>query len=144
MRSPMPKAQRGTPGGDKEYRDAVRNSRSPPHASTFNINMPERVNHPPNAPRNRDTSPKTNESWCAWCTEHGLAHNHSTAHCSMLKNANPNDQWKNKHQPTQAPADNLALNVSLAFRDTRYSHTRLAERAPYYSAIPNLDIQSKD
>ena len=100
MRNPMPKAQRGTPGGDKEYRDATRSSRSPPHASTFNINMPERVNHSPSAPRSRDTSPKTNELWCAWCTEHGLAHNHSTAHCSMLKNANANDQWTviNKHK----------------------------------------------
>ena len=98
MRSPMPKAQRGTPGGDKEYRDATRSSRSPPHASTFNINMPEEVYHPPNAPRNRDTSPTTKESWCAWCTENGRTHNHSTATCSMLKNANANDQWKVIHK----------------------------------------------
>ena len=50
----------------------------------------------------------------------------------------------NKLLPTQVLADNLALNVSLAFRDTRYSHTRLAERVPYYSATPNLNTQSKD
>ena len=51
---------------------------------------------------------------------------------------------QNNLQPTQAPADGLALNVSLAFRDTRYSHIRLAARAPYYSAIPNLNTPSKD
>ena len=45
---------------------------------------------------------------------------------------------------TWAPADNLALNVSLAFRDTRYSHIRLAARAPYYSATANLVNLSKD
>merc|ERR1712240_431678 len=50
----------------------------------------------------------------------------------------------NKLQPTQAPADNLALNVSLAFRDTRYSQTRLAARAPLYSAILTLVASSKD
>ena len=36
----------------------------------------------------------------------------------------------NNRQPTQTLADNLALNVSPAFRDTRYSRNRLAERAP--------------
>ena len=50
----------------------------------------------------------------------------------------------NKPQLTQALADNLALNVSLAFRDTRYSQTRLAARAPLYSAILNLVSPSKD
>ena len=50
----------------------------------------------------------------------------------------------NKLQLTQALADNLALNVSLAFRDTRYSHIRLAAHPPYYLAIPNLNIQSMD
>ena len=98
MRSPMPKAQRGTPGGDKEYRDATRNSRSPPHASTFNIKMLEETYHPPSAPRRRDTSPKTNELWCAWCTENGRAHRHSTANCAMLQDANAKDQWKVIHK----------------------------------------------
>ena len=100
MRSSMPKVQQRTPGGDKEYRDATRSKRSPLHTTTFNNNMPEEVYHLPHAPRNRDTSPTTNESWCAWCTENGRTHNHSTANCSMLKNANANDQWKviNKHK----------------------------------------------
>ena len=98
MQSSTPKARRGTPGGDKEYRDATRNSRNPPHASTFNIKMPEETYHPPSAPRRRDTSPKTNELWCAWCTENGRAHRHSTASCAMLQDANANDQWKVIHK----------------------------------------------
>ena len=94
MRSPLPKAPRSTPGGGKEYRDAIRSSKSPPHASTFNINMPESAYHSPSTPRSRDTSPKTNKLWCAWCTEHGLAYNHSTANCYKLAIADANDQWR--------------------------------------------------
>ena len=100
MLSPLPKAHTSTPGGDKEYRDATRSTRSPPHASTFNIKMPEETYHPPSAPRSRDISPKSKELWCAWCTENGRTHKHSTANCAMLQNANANDQWKviNKHK----------------------------------------------
>ena len=98
MQSSTPKARRGTPGGDKEYRDATRNSRNPPHASTFNINMPKELHLAPNAPRSRDASPKLKEFWCAWCTENGRAHQHSTANCSMLQNANASDQWKVIHK----------------------------------------------
>ena len=98
MRSPMPKMQQRIPGGDKEYRDATRNNRNPPYAPTFNDNMPEEIHHAPNAPRSRDASPKSEEPWCAWCTENGRTHNHPTANCSMLKNANANDQWKVIHK----------------------------------------------
>ena len=102
MRSPMPKARRGTPGGDREYRDSTRNSRSPPHASTFNTNRPEELHLAPNAPRSREASPKLKKFWCVWCTENGRTHQHSTANsnCSMLQNANASDQWKviNKHK----------------------------------------------
>ena len=34
--NPMPKAKKRTPGGDKEYRDATRGNKNPPHATTFN------------------------------------------------------------------------------------------------------------
>ena len=100
MRSPMPKVQQRIPGGDKEYRDATRNNRNPPYAPTFNNNMPEEIHLAPNAPRSRDASPKSKEFWCAWCTENGRTHQHSTANCSMLQYANANDQWKviNKHK----------------------------------------------
>ena len=71
-----------------------------PPAPTFNNNMPEEIHLAPNAPRSRDASPKSKEPWCAWCTENGRTHNHTTANCSMLRNANANDQWKviNKHK----------------------------------------------
>ena len=90
----MPKAQKSTPGGDKECRDTIRSNRNPLNATSLNANMPKEVQHSPSAPRSREISPKTNELWCAWCTENGRVHNHSTANCAMLKNANSNDQWK--------------------------------------------------
>ena len=89
----MPKTQRSTPGGDKEYRDAMRRRQSPPNTSTFRRDMPSDVSNSPRLSRSRNISPKTNKLWCAWCTENGRAHNHSTADCSMLKNANAQDQW---------------------------------------------------
>ena len=65
MRSPMPKVQQRIPRGDKEYRDAIRSNRNPPYATTLNNNMPEKIHQSPNAPRQRDTLPTTDESWCA-------------------------------------------------------------------------------
>ena len=97
---PMPKAKKRTPGGDKEYRDAIRGNKNPPYATTLNNYMPEELHHALNAPRSRDASPKSKDLWCAWCTENGRTHQHSTANCAMLQNANVNDQWKviNKHK----------------------------------------------
>ena len=51
MRSPIPKVQQRTPGGDKEYRDATRNNRNPPYAPTFNNNMPEEIHLAPKCPK---------------------------------------------------------------------------------------------
>ena len=93
--------QKSIPGGDKEYRDVVRGERrSSPNTSTLNRRSPATNYNPPNAPRSYETSSKQHDRWCAWCTENGRAHNHSTADCSMLKNANAQDQWTviNKHK----------------------------------------------
>ena len=97
---PTSMAQRSIPGGDKEFRDTIRRRQSPPNAPTFRRDMPTNVSNSPRLSRNRDISPKTNDPWCAWCTENGRSHNHSTANCSMLKNANAQDQWTviNKHR----------------------------------------------
>ena len=78
--------------------------------------MPEEVYYSPSAPRSRDISPKTNELWCAWCTENGRVHKHSTANCVMLKNAIANDQWKviNKHKVCDiAVSKAITGNISL-------------------------------
>ena len=45
------------------------------------------------------------------------------------------------HHPT--PNDNQALNAPQAFRDIRYSHSRLAVRALSFFIITNLADQSK-
>ena len=42
----------------------------------------------------RENSPNTIQSMCAWCTENGMPHQHTTSHCHMLKKANAIDQWK--------------------------------------------------
>ena len=60
-----PKAQKSTPGGDKQYLDTTRRRQSPPNTSTFQRNMPTNVSDSPRLSRNRDISPKTNNSWCA-------------------------------------------------------------------------------
>ena len=110
MQSPLPKAQRSTPGGDREYRDATRKKRNSHPTTASNTNMTEKVYHPSRASGSREISPERSMSgliiahpideWCAWCTENGRPHKHSTANCAMLKNANANDQWKviNKHK----------------------------------------------
>ena len=98
MQSPLPKAHKSSPGGDKEYRDATRRNKNPPDDTTLNANTPTGAYY---ATRSSDSSPEPNALWCAWCTENGQPHNHSTANCSMLKlNATANDQWKviNKHR----------------------------------------------
>ena len=87
--SPMPKAQRSTPGGDKEYRDITRRKPYPPDVFTFNANTPKEAYH---APRRTDDP---DASWCAWCTEQGATYNHTTANCIGLRlAATANDQWK--------------------------------------------------
>ena len=60
--SPMPKAQRSTPGGDKEYRDVTRRNRHPPDVFTFNAKTPIEAYH---APRCSDASLEPDALWCA-------------------------------------------------------------------------------
>ena len=43
MQSPLLKAQRSTPGGDREYRDATRKKRNSHPTTASNTNMPEKV-----------------------------------------------------------------------------------------------------
>ena len=50
----------------------------------------------------------------------------------------------NKLLLIQMSVDNLALNVSPAFRETRCSHSRSAERALLALATQNQVVQSKD
>ena len=95
-----PKPKRSTPQGDKEYHDTIRRrpifSKTPmaPRGQSNNSS-----NSPRLQARSRNTSPTNNAPWCAWCTENGAPHRHSTPDCSMLRNANAEDQWKvlNKH-----------------------------------------------
>ena len=89
--------QKSIPGGDKEYRDTLRRRRGPPNSPTLERNMHTGDSI---ATRSHNNSPKVSERWCAWCSENGQAHNHSTPTCYMLKNANAEDQWKvvNKHR----------------------------------------------
>ena len=44
--------------------------------------------------RNRNTTATIAETTCAWCTENGQNHNHVTAQCSFLQQANVQDQWR--------------------------------------------------
>ena len=93
--------QKINPGGDKEYRDYLRSSRS---------NSPQAKN----LPKSRDISPQINNQpncnpintnlpkyprggdmvmKCGWCFHHNTPHNHTTAECSFLQNANVADRW---------------------------------------------------
>ena len=100
----MPQAKKRIPGGDKEYRDATRGNKNPPHATIFNndttpnANMPKKVYDWPRAPRSLGLLPWSDELWCAWCTENGHDHAHSTADCLGLQDANAKDQWKIIHE----------------------------------------------
>merc|ERR1712240_89824 len=49
MRSPMQKAGRGTPGGDREYRDATRKKRNSHPTTASNTNITEKVYQPSRA-----------------------------------------------------------------------------------------------
>ena len=51
IRSPMLRAQKSTPGGDKQYRDAIRNKRSPPPTTASNKHMPEEAYYKQNPPK---------------------------------------------------------------------------------------------
>ena len=107
--------QRTSPG-DKEYRDTLRQRRSsyptqqsPPQGrspSPTQSSSPRTRSPSPN--RSRDTTPKPTphpiqnrmpnqnalNKKCAWCTENGTEHNHTTPNCLLLKNAKAMDQWK--------------------------------------------------
>lgn len=71
---------------------------------------------PPRAKRDCVNSIKTNKSWCAWCTEKGRLHDHSTANCFMLRDANAHDQWmfinKRKKIPLFHPRRTTLSSVS--------------------------------
>ena len=107
--------QRTSPG-DKEYRDILRQRRpsystqtSPTKGrspSPIQTSSPRTRSPSPN--RSRDTTPKRTthpiqnkmpdqnalKKKCAWCTENGTEHNHTTPNCAFLKNAKAMDQWK--------------------------------------------------
>ena len=90
-----PKPKRSTPQGDKEYRDTIRRR---PSFSKTPMSPRGQSNNSSDSPRlqvrSRNTSPIANAPWCAWCTENGAPHRHSTPDCSMLKIANVQDQCR--------------------------------------------------
>ena len=110
---PQRPLQQRTSPGEREYRDLLRQRRN----SNSSQSTPTRGRSPsPNPisnPRSRSPSPSKNanahspitpqnlspkkdaiKNKCAWCTERGINHNHTTPNCAILKNANAMDQWK--------------------------------------------------
>ena len=127
--------QQRTNPGEREYRDALRQRRD----SNTNPSTPTRGRSPsPNrtpSPKTRSPSPSRNgnnvhkqatpqktskpdatQNKCAWCTEQGTNHNHTTPNCAFFKNANAMDQWKvlYKHQ-----ACSICLNLGHRWKDCR-------------------------
>ena len=110
--------QRFIPGGDKEYRDTLKQSRyasptssrssSPARGresrdSTPKRNLPQNISDYKNT-RTRMKSPintslpmnpqgKDMEMKCAWCFHHDKMHNHTTTQCGTFKQANKEDKW---------------------------------------------------
>ena len=46
------------------------------------------------SPAKSSQSQDETQNFCAWCRENGVTHNHVTANCTDIRNANALDQWQ--------------------------------------------------
>ena len=92
-----------TPGGDKEYRDSLRQKRnnSPkPQSPVRGRDMliqnqtPQRTTLTPKSSPNNSFLREEPSFSCAWCHYNKKPHDHTTEECYFIKDADALDQWR--------------------------------------------------
>ena len=71
----------------------ARSSRSPARPNPLQHPQHSHSRRDSPGPNQRQTS-RVTEIFCAWCTENGRPHQHTTAQCQLMETGSVHDRWK--------------------------------------------------